>query len=221
MLAYRCSVHETTKETPFKLMFGREVRLPVDVMFGHPAPPPSSCTQYVENLRKTLESAYQRVRQHLTTQHRRQKQICDHKIEGAPYAVGDKVWLHSPAVLRGRSKKIFRPWQGPCIVIKIISDVIHRIKKMEPPHRRIVVHQDRLKPYICTKQSLEKGPTEASSETEGEQAEEDDEEIDYDVIYMQENVPSCDQCPADSRTTSNSQQHALPTEISHPIRCST
>ena len=101
MLAYRSSVHETTKETSFKLMFGREVRLPVDVMFGHPAPPTSSCTQYVENLRKTLESAYQRVRQHLTTQDRRQKQIYDRKVEGAPYAVGDKVRLHSPAVPRG------------------------------------------------------------------------------------------------------------------------
>ena len=41
MLAYRSSVHETTKETPFKLMFEREVRLPVDVMFGHPAPFPA------------------------------------------------------------------------------------------------------------------------------------------------------------------------------------
>ena len=89
---------------------------------------------------------------------------------------------------------------------------------MEPPHRRIVVHYDRLKPYIGTKQSLEKGPTEASSEPEeGEQTEEDDEEIDYNVVYVRENIPSCDQCPADSRTTRDSQQHALPTEISHPL----
>ena len=33
-------------------------------------------------------------------------------------------------------------------------------------HRRIVVHYDRLKPYTGTKQSLEKEPTEASSEPE-------------------------------------------------------
>lgn len=218
MLEYRSSVHETTKETPFMLMFGREARLPVDVMFGHPAPPPSNCTQYVENLRKMLESAYQRVRQHLNTQHRRQKQIYDRKVEGVPYAVGDKVWLHSPAVPRGRSKKFFRPWQGPYIVVKVLSDVVYRIKKMEPPHRCIVVHYDRLKPYTGTKQSLEKEPTEASSEPE---VAEEVEEIDYNVIYIQENVPNGDQCPADSMTTSNSQQHALPTETSHPLRCST
>ena len=80
-----------------------------------------------------------------------------------------------------------------------------------------MVHYDRWKLYIGTKQSLEKGPTEASLEPEGEQAEEDDEEIDYNVVYVRENVLSCDQYPADSRT-SDSQQHALPTEISHPFR---
>ena len=36
-----------------------------------------------------------------------------------------------------------------------------------------MVHYDRLKPYFGTKQSLEKGPTEASSE-EGEHTEEDE-----------------------------------------------
>ena len=34
MLAYRTSVHEATKHTPFSLMFGREVQLPIDVMFS-------------------------------------------------------------------------------------------------------------------------------------------------------------------------------------------
>ena len=34
MMAYHSSVHETTKATPFSLMFGREVQLPIDVMVG-------------------------------------------------------------------------------------------------------------------------------------------------------------------------------------------
>ena len=33
MLAYRSSPHQTTHQSPFMLTFGREVRLPVDVMF--------------------------------------------------------------------------------------------------------------------------------------------------------------------------------------------
>ena len=39
MLAYQTSVQESTKFTQFRLMFGREIKLPVDVIFiGGPAP---------------------------------------------------------------------------------------------------------------------------------------------------------------------------------------
>ena len=49
MLAYRTSVHETTEETPFQLMFGREVCLPIDVMYGtRTDEPPSSTNQYAK-----------------------------------------------------------------------------------------------------------------------------------------------------------------------------
>ena len=37
MLAYRTSVQKTTDTTPFKLMLGREPRLPEGIMFGIPA----------------------------------------------------------------------------------------------------------------------------------------------------------------------------------------
>ena len=36
MLVYRTSVQESTGCTPFELVFGRDARLPVDVMYGLP-----------------------------------------------------------------------------------------------------------------------------------------------------------------------------------------
>eukprot|EP00731_Ephydatia_muelleri_P031379 Em0022g893a len=68
MLAYRTSVHEATKHTPFSLMFGREVQLPIDVMFGLPtgSGQPTNVPVYVKELRKWLSEAYERVRQHLS-----------------------------------------------------------------------------------------------------------------------------------------------------------
>ena len=36
MLAYRSAVHESTGCTPAKVVFGRDLRLPVDLLFGRP-----------------------------------------------------------------------------------------------------------------------------------------------------------------------------------------
>ena len=107
MLAYRTSVHATTGETPFLLMFGREVSLPIDIMYGTPTSklPPSS-SQYAQTLCNRLETAYYQARTHTKLMQRRQKEGYDQRLEGSPYQVGDLVWLHCPAVPRGRSHKL-------------------------------------------------------------------------------------------------------------------
>ena len=37
LLAYRTSIHDTTGATPFELMFGKEPRVPEDVIYSTPA----------------------------------------------------------------------------------------------------------------------------------------------------------------------------------------
>ena len=64
MLAYRTSVQETTGTTPFSLMFGREPRLPEDIMFGIPAEEYTSPEQYSHTLVKRVKRGYQLVRDH-------------------------------------------------------------------------------------------------------------------------------------------------------------
>eukprot|EP00731_Ephydatia_muelleri_P015652 Em0009g76a len=64
MLAYRTSVQESTGCTPYFLLFGREARLPVDVMFGlPPSVTPQPVHQYSKDLRVRLNIAYERVRE--------------------------------------------------------------------------------------------------------------------------------------------------------------
>ena len=58
MMAYRSSVQESTKFTPFRLMFGHEIQLPVDVIHGGGPAPGERHSDYVSHLRQRMEDAY-------------------------------------------------------------------------------------------------------------------------------------------------------------------
>ena len=147
MLAYRTSVQESTGCTPYFLLFGREARLPVDVMFGLPPNvPPQPVHQYSKDLRARLDTAYERVRERLGWRQRRQKMVYDRRRTGRPYGIGEWVWLYCPAVPRGKSAKLHSYWQGPYKVVKVFSNVLYLIQHRDSTRKKVVVHFDRLKP---------------------------------------------------------------------------
>ncbi len=148
MLAYRTSMQETTRATPFFLMFGRHAKLPIDIEFNLPTSNYSSLSQYQKRLGEQLQQAYKTVRQHTLVEQTRHKVLYDRQAHGTSYHVGDEVWLHCPAVPRGRSRKLHRPWQGPFTIVKVIGSTVYRIQSSKPPRKRMVVHYNRLKPYF-------------------------------------------------------------------------
>lgn len=76
----------------------------------------------------------------------KQKRNYDLKQFKYNYKVGDLVWLFTPAVKKGRTKKLSSQWTGPFKIIEILSDVVIRIRQ-KPNSQDKVVHHNRLKPY--------------------------------------------------------------------------
>ena len=151
-LAYNSSVQHTTGYTPFYLMFGRQARIPVDLMFKSNLPEEMPHSDYAVLLKSTLEEAYGQVREKMELKQEAQKQSYDRKVHGKPYNVGDMVWLHSTVVPRGTAKKLHHPWTGPYRVVKCLSDITYRIENVKSKRQRQVVHFDRLKPYASPNQ---------------------------------------------------------------------
>jgi len=62
--------------------------------------------------------AYDRFHNNMPKQLRRGIELYDKKIHGKPFDEDDLVWLHSPVVKHGRSRKLHLPWSGPYRVVK-------------------------------------------------------------------------------------------------------
>ena len=144
--AYNTSVHPTTGSSPFYLMFGRQARMPVDVMLGTATQTSCSIPQYVANLRNSLETAYEYVRSQMGHKQEQQRDRYNAKAHGKAFETGDQVWVHTPAVPRGRSKKLHRPWTGPFRVLEKLSKSVYRLQHVRTPRKRVTVHFNRLKP---------------------------------------------------------------------------
>ena len=85
------------------------------------------------------------------------------------YKVGDLVWLHCPAVARGKSRKLHRPWKVPFVIRKTFSDVVFRIQHRDPPRKCLVLHFNRLKPYLLCDRDAEEGTEQLSKQKDDEQ----------------------------------------------------
>ena len=80
--AYRSTVHESTHFTPNRLMLGREVRTPIDIMFGtDTAEPYPSYGKYVQEVKECMEHVYDLAREHSQGAVRRQVQTRFHLVQ--------------------------------------------------------------------------------------------------------------------------------------------
>jgi hypothetical protein len=146
LLAYRASIHDTTGFTPASLLFGRELRLPSDLLFGTPPDKERPTIEHAANLVDHLRDIHNYARQHLRLASNRMKTRYDKLANCTGYQEGDKVWLYRPTRNKGRSPKLQSSWEGPYKIIKRINDMVYRIQK-NPRSMMMVVHLDRLAPY--------------------------------------------------------------------------
>ena len=157
--AYNTAVHSTTGYTPSYLEYGRELRLPSDlVMNDQQTPQNNSHTEYATELKKRLAKAFECSRETLESSHRTQKHYYDRWARGNVYKEGDLVMWKDQKTRNGRCMKLNKPWTGPWKVIKRLGEVVYRIKYIGSNKvglKRRIVHHNQLKRFYETTGSQE------------------------------------------------------------------
>ena len=151
MMAYRASQNSSTHLTPNRLMLGKEVVLPTEVVTGLPSSglEHESCPDeevYVTQLRTRLSTAHEIARRNLHSQAVYRKRKYDLKASKQSLEPGQPVWLYNPTRRVGVCSKLTSKWKGPYVVIRKLDDVTYLVKN-SPKQRAKVYHIDRLIPY--------------------------------------------------------------------------
>ena len=144
-MAYRATVHESTKFSPNRLMLGRETNLPLDLMVG---PPPNSkknaCYgEYVEWLKRTMENSCVEAQNFMKRAALRQKRNYDKTVVPYNFQRGDWVWYFYPPKAK---QKLGQGWTGPFLVVGSLNNLLYRIQRTSSEGVK-VVHVDNLRKF--------------------------------------------------------------------------
>ena len=142
--AYRSSVQESTGFTPFFLMYGREARIPADLVYGEPQIEDQD-VDFITRQQENFSEAFTLVRQNLAQAARRRKNRYDLRSKPQKYPIGSKVWCYVPRRYKGRYQKWRSLYQGPFEIVEQLGPVTYRIRR-DNRSRTWVVHVDKLKP---------------------------------------------------------------------------
>ena len=129
-------------------MFGREMRLPLDVMVGDVIGEPSpNYGEFFSELKDSLCKAYRDTSEHLQTAQQRQREYFNKGMAGSTYSAGDLVFLHDPQLRVGEKVKFHRNWKDPYLDLDRVTEVTYKVKQQGCPRARVKkVHFNNLKP---------------------------------------------------------------------------
>ena len=120
LFAYRVSVHESTKESPFYLLYGRDPRLPSEAILNQPSSPYIvDSSDYSVELTSSLSSAWALAREKIQIAQFNQKKQYDKRAKEHRFQVGDRVMIHMPSTVTGKAWKLAHPFHGPYRVLNV------------------------------------------------------------------------------------------------------
>ena len=146
LYSYRVSVHPSTGESPFYLLYGRDARLPTPEVLTPPVQRyPVDATDYRTEMTTRMSEAWESARVHVKKAQNRQKKQYDRHAAPCNVVAGDRVFVYMPAAKSGRAWKLDRPFYGPYRVVRALEGGVEVVPIDKPQENPIRVSLQRIR----------------------------------------------------------------------------
>ena len=120
LFAYRSMLQESTKDSPFFLLYGRDPRLPTESVLGNITEAylvdmEDYRSEFLISLGKAQKLALENIRK----AQEKQKEFYDRAAVSSRYRIGDRVMVYMPGDVAGKDWKLARPYHGPYHIISV------------------------------------------------------------------------------------------------------
>ena len=142
--ALRSAVNRNTGFTPNRLMLGREVSTPAELMYPGKPLDPSTVEEFIVNLENKMLEAHDTARKTLKVNLKRARNYYNLDQSVVEFREGDVIYLVDKASKKGRAKKLDPIWQGPGVITHRLTPFLFRVR-LNKNRKTMVVNHDHLK----------------------------------------------------------------------------
>ena len=147
LYAHRVLAQESTRESPFFLMFGRDPRQPTEKALSCPTNPYQvDLNDYKSELVQGLSDAWNVAKEHIQSAQSHQKTTYDRHAKQPGYKVGNRVMVHMPHEVTGKAAKLARPYFGPYQILSLIPTNVEVRLVDKPDDASMLISLSRIRP---------------------------------------------------------------------------
>ncbi|CAM4475063.1 unnamed protein product [Lepidochelys kempii] len=147
LFAYRAVPHPSLGFSPFELVYGREVKGPLQLVKqqweGFTPSPGTNILDFVTNLQNTLRTSFALAKENLQDAQKEQKAWYDKHARERSFKVGDQVMVLKPL----QAHKMEASWEGSFTVQERLGAVNYLIAFPTSNQKPKVYHINSLKPF--------------------------------------------------------------------------
>ena len=149
MMAYRSTpCTQSTQFSPFFMLYGREMRLPIDTVLQPKDHLPQDHKVHLSRILQNLEVCRKIAGENIKDAQDKYKYQYDKRSKVPEYRPAQRVWLYCTKVPVGKAPKLHRKWVGPYYITMMGPNHTYRLRNVRTNLEvKSLVNALRLKPY--------------------------------------------------------------------------